>query len=236
MSYQDHTPGQGQYTDLDILSQRTWRSTENISEEQAQRYIDDRIAERDKDLAQREITLVWLSKAARAGRIRLLAHDVVTADEVAHVHAGSRGRGVPHHPGGGRAAKAAGMPVVAGAPNVLRGGSHSGNVGADRADRRRPGRQSVQRLHADHPAGRRRCDSPTHGVLPLPAAVRLITSGAATTAGLTDRGRPGAGQRADLIAVTGDVRQQTVRMALLAEESRDGAPLPVTSHLATAGR
>ncbi|WP_078876394.1 alpha-D-ribose 1-methylphosphonate 5-triphosphate diphosphatase [Streptomyces sp. 150FB] len=235
VSYQDHTPGQGQYTDVDSFRSMI-AEQEKISEADAQQYIDSRIAERDESLAQREITLGWLSEEALAGRIRLLAHDVVTAEEIAHVYtAGAAVAEFPTTAEAAEAARAVGMQVVAGAPNVLRGGSHSGNVGAIQL----VAAGVVDNLSSDYmpttllAAVMRLADQ---GVLPLPAAVRLITSGAATTAGLNDRGALVRGMRADLVAVTGDVRQQTVRMTLLAEETRDSAPLSAAAHLTPTGR
>ncbi|MEK8171279.1 hypothetical protein NKH77_22985 [Streptomyces sp. M19] len=72
-----------------------------------------------------------LSEQAGAGRIRLLAHDVESAEEIARVwEAGAAVAEFPTTRRAAEAAKAVGMPVVAGAPNVLRGGSHSGNVSA----------------------------------------------------------------------------------------------------------
>lgn len=225
VSYQDHTPGQGQYADLDAFRQHM-ASGQGISEEEARQQIDRMIGERDKKLAQREVTLNWLSQRANEGRIRLLAHDVVTAEELAYVHA--KGAHVAEFPTtleAARAAKVLGMPVVAGAPNVLRGGSHSGNVSATEL----VAAGLVDNLSSDYmpttllAAALRLAQD---DVLTLPAAVRLITAGAATTAGLSDRGSLVPGQRGDLIAATGDVRQQTVRMVLLAEESRDERPVP----------
>lgn len=129
------------------------------------------------------------------------------------------------------------MPVVAGAPNVLRGGSHSGNVGAEELI----AEGLVDNLSSDYMpttllaavlqlAGR--------SVVPLHRAVALVTSGAARTAGLSDRGALTPGLRADLVVVTTDGSQQTVRMSLLAEESRDadGAPVSVAQLLDAHGR
>jgi alpha-D-ribose 1-methylphosphonate 5-triphosphate diphosphatase len=233
VSYQDHTPGQGQYTDMATF-RKYLADQEGVSEEQAQQFIDARIAERDQDLEQREITLAWLGEQALGERIRLLAHDVVTADELTFVR--DKGAHVAEFPTtmeAAVAAKAAGMPVVAGAPNVLRGRSHSGNVSATALVEA----GLVDNLSSDYlpttllAAALRLAED---GVLPLHSAVALITSGAATTAGLTDRGSLVSGMRADLIAVTGDVRQQTVRMVMLADESRDDRPVPAM--LAGAGR
>ena len=67
-----------------------------------------------------------------AGRdIALASHDDRTEEEVAENAAD--GIGISEFPvtmEAARAAKAAGMQVIAGAPNIVRGGSHSGNVSA----------------------------------------------------------------------------------------------------------
>jgi alpha-D-ribose 1-methylphosphonate 5-triphosphate diphosphatase len=235
VSYEDHTPGQGQFRDLEVF-RKVVAETEHISEAQAQERIDARMATRAASMAQRDIALAWLSEAAGAGRIRLLAHDVVTAEEITHVRrAGASVAEFPTTLDAARAAKAAGMPVVAGAPNVLRGGSHSGNVSAVElisaglvdglSSDYMPTALLAAALHLEHA-----------GVLPLAAAVRLVTEGAAITAGLGDRGALRPGLRADLIAVTGDHRQQTVRMTLLAEETTSSGPVPARARLAAHGR
>ncbi|MEU4657542.1 alpha-D-ribose 1-methylphosphonate 5-triphosphate diphosphatase [Streptomyces sp. NPDC023723] len=237
VSYEDHTPGQGQYRDLDTYRETIQRQ-ENLSAEAADVWVRRRIEERADGIPQRVRTLAHLGEEAAAGRIRLLAHDVESAAQVMEVRAaGAAVAEFPTTREAARAAKDAGMPVVAGAPNVLRGGSHSGNVGAGELITE----GLVDNLSSDY--------MPTtllaaalglaeRGVIPLHTAVALITSGAARTAGLTDRGALVPGLRADLIVVTPDGGRPTVRMTLLAEESRDGddTPVSVARLLSTTGR
>ncbi|MFG2884702.1 alpha-D-ribose 1-methylphosphonate 5-triphosphate diphosphatase [Streptomyces sp. NPDC048297] len=227
VSYEDHTPGQGQYRDLDSFRAMI-RQSENLDEEGAERYVRERIAARAPGLAQRARTLEQLGAWARSGRVRLLAHDVESAEQVEEVRgAGAAVAEFPTTVEAARAARAAGMPVVAGAPNVLRGGSHSGNVAAEEL----VALDLVDNLSSDYMpttllaaalglAGR--------GVLPLHRAVSLITSGAARTAGLDDRGALAPGLRADLIVLTLHGGQHTLRMSLLAEETRDAAQAPLS--------
>ncbi|MGW4735299.1 alpha-D-ribose 1-methylphosphonate 5-triphosphate diphosphatase [Streptomyces shenzhenensis] len=227
VSYEDHTPGQGQYRDLESY-RRTIQTQERISAAEAEAFIEKRIAARADGIRQRALSLAYLSEQAGAGRIRLLAHDVESVQEIAQVRtAGAAVAEFPTTVAAARAARDAGMPVVAGAPNVLRGGSHSGNVSATELI----AAGLVDNLSSDY--------MPTtllaaalrlarHGVVPLHRAVALVTSGAAGTAGLPDRGALMPGLRADLTVVTADGDQQTVRMALLAEESADGADAPVS--------
>jgi alpha-D-ribose 1-methylphosphonate 5-triphosphate diphosphatase len=90
--------------------------------------------------------------------------------------------------------------VIAGAPNIVRGGSHSGNVAA--AELIRDG--AVDALASDYvPASLIEaafaCAGPAG--ITLPESVALITANPATIAGLRDRGRIAPGLRADLVRV-----------------------------------
>jgi len=98
------------------------------------------------------------------------------------------------------AAKAAGDPVVMGAPNVVRGGSHSGKVSAAEmvaaglvdglaSDYHYPApRQAVLRLVED-------------GVCDFAQAWALVSAKPAEVLGLNDRGTLETGKRADLVIV-----------------------------------
>jgi len=99
-----------------------------------------------------------------------------------------------------RAARALGNPVGMGAPNVLRGGSASGNVSA--LDVIEEG--LCDYLISDyyypaqfHAAFKLAAD----GVLPLGQAWSLVSAGPARVGNLPDRGTIAVGKRADLIAV-----------------------------------
>ncbi|MBL1118133.1 alpha-D-ribose 1-methylphosphonate 5-triphosphate diphosphatase [Streptomyces sp. 110] len=237
VSYEDHTPGQGQYRNLEAYRAIVQRQ-EHLSAEDADRFIRHRIDERADSLPQRTRTLAHLGQEARSGRIRLLAHDVESAEELAGVRAaGAAVAEFPTTREAARAAQDAGMPVVAGAPNVLRGGSHSGNVGAEDLI----GEGLVDNLSSDYMPSALLAAAlhlAERGVVPLHTAVALITSGAARTAGLADRGALVPGLRADLVVVSTEGGRPTVRMSLLAEESRDtdGAPVSVARLLTPAGR
>nr|WP_280638127.1 alpha-D-ribose 1-methylphosphonate 5-triphosphate diphosphatase [Shimia sp. R11_0] len=103
------------------------------------------------------------------------------------------------------AAHTAGDPVIMGAPNVVRGGSHSGKVSAAdlvaegyvdalASDYHYPApRQAVMRLVADEV-----CD--------FAAAWTLVSARPAQVLGLTDRGSLEAGKRADLVVMGPDGR------------------------------
>jgi alpha-D-ribose 1-methylphosphonate 5-triphosphate diphosphatase len=96
------------------------------------------------------------------------------------------------------AAREAGDPIVLGAPNAMRGGSHLGSPGAAQmiarglcdilaSDYYYPAMLGAMvRLHADR-------------VAPLAALWKLVSLNPARAMGLTDRGRIAPGQRADLL-------------------------------------
>jgi alpha-D-ribose 1-methylphosphonate 5-triphosphate diphosphatase len=99
-----------------------------------------------------------------------------------------------------RHARTLGVEVIAGAPNVVRGGSHSGNVAA--ADLVRE--DAADALASDYVPGAMveaawRCTAETG--LSLPDAVAMVTDAPARMARLHDRGRIAPGLRADLVRV-----------------------------------
>src|SRR4029079_2218501 len=72
-----------------------------------------------------------LLERVRGRGIALASHDDRTVEEIAeNARDGIRISEFPVPRAAGEAAKAAGMDVIAGAPNVVRGGSHSGNIAA----------------------------------------------------------------------------------------------------------
>ena len=131
----------------------------------------------------------------------LASHDDRTAEEVDENHRdGIRISEFPVAMEAARAAKAHGMQVIAGAPNIVRGGSHSGNVAASDLVRAR----AVDAFASDYvPASLVEaafgCVRDTD--ITLPDAVALVSDRPAQMAGLTDRGRIEAGFRADLVRV-----------------------------------
>jgi alpha-D-ribose 1-methylphosphonate 5-triphosphate diphosphatase len=97
-------------------------------------------------------------------------------------------------------ARSHGSPVVCGAPNVLRGGSH---VGAPRAaDLARDGLCSILASDYYYPAPlHAACRLATDGVLPLARAWPLVSQHPAKALGLADRGAIESGKRADLVVL-----------------------------------
>jgi len=127
VSLMDHTPGQRQFADLTQL--RTYmRGKHAMTEAEFAAHVARRqeLGDRVRD---RHMTAA-VDAAARYGA-RLASHDDTTEDHVA----GSAARGVglaefPTTLAAARACRSAGISVMMGAPNLIRGGSHSGNVSA----------------------------------------------------------------------------------------------------------
>jgi alpha-D-ribose 1-methylphosphonate 5-triphosphate diphosphatase len=146
-------------------------------------------------------SIARLAEAARAAGVKMLSHD----DDTPQMRQAFRAQGVaiaefPVNEETARDAAEAGDFIVFGAPNVVRGGSHTGWTRA--ADMIEKGLCSVLASDYYYPAQllaafRLAVD----GVLPLAHAWQLISVAPARAAGLADRGRLAAGQRADIILV-----------------------------------
>ena len=142
-----------------------------------------------------------IAALARAHGAPMLSHD----DSQVKTRAYYRGLGAlaaefPMHERVFVAARAAGDPIILGAPNAMRGGSHLGSPGAAdmiarglcdilASDYYYPAMLgAIMRLHADRAA-------------PLPALWKLVSANPAAAMGLTDRGRVAPALRADLILI-----------------------------------
>jgi alpha-D-ribose 1-methylphosphonate 5-triphosphate diphosphatase len=137
----------------------------------------------------------------RERQIPLASHDDRTAEEVAQNHRdGIMISEFPVSVEAARAARQSGIHIIAGAANIVRGGSHSGNVAA--LDLVQAG--LVDALASDYvPAAM--LEAAFHcveqGALALPEAIALVSAGPASLAGLADRGQIATNLRADLVRV-----------------------------------
>ncbi|GAA2181036.1 alpha-D-ribose 1-methylphosphonate 5-triphosphate diphosphatase [Brooklawnia cerclae] len=216
VSFEDHTPGQGQYTDPEPLKSY-WVGMEAVSAEEADARIAQLMERAEKFAPTAEANTAWLGGLATDGRIRLLGHDPDSAEMIAHlVSLHCVAAEFPVNLEAARAARAAGLLIVGGAPNLLRGGSHTNNVAA--ADLLREGLLDV--LSSDYlpsallAAAFRAADDQ---ITDLPHAIGLVTSGPARLAGLDDRGRLAEGLRADLVVVDASGRYPRVATTLTAQ-------------------
>jgi alpha-D-ribose 1-methylphosphonate 5-triphosphate diphosphatase len=196
ISLMNHSPGIGQYAD--IPRYRDMRAHDGFSEPEITAMVAELQASHHQHTAANRDAALAL---ARAKEIPLASHDDRTEAEILQNHAD--GIAISEFPvsfEAARAAKAKNMRVVAGAPNIVRGGSHSGNVSALALVRE----NLVDALASDYvPAAMLEAvfALAAQNMLPLPAAIALATSGPADIAGLRDRGRIAPGQRADLVQV-----------------------------------
>jgi alpha-D-ribose 1-methylphosphonate 5-triphosphate diphosphatase len=194
----DHAPGHRQYPDIRRFRERTMKNL-RLSEAEADAHIERLLAAQEylvprnrRDLAQR----------AKDRGLALASHDDETPEHVAD--AAELGITVTEFPttlAAARTARDNGMKIIMGAPNLMRGGSHSGNVSA--AELAAEG--LLDNLASDYvPASLLqaafRLTEAGHG-LSLPQAVATVSANPAATAGLSDRGRIAPGLKADLLRV-----------------------------------
>ena len=197
VSLMDHSPGVGQYANMDRY--RAMRRRGGLGDEEIERRITHLLDQRART---RDPNRRALLKRVAHLDIELASHDDRTEEEIAENLAdGIRISEFPVSMIAANAAREAGMQIIAGAPNIVRGGSHSGNIAA--ADLVRAGR--VDAFASDYvPAALVEsawlCVEQT-GVS-LSQAVGYITDTPARMARLPDRGRLEAGLRADLVHVT----------------------------------
>jgi len=196
VSVMDHSPGVGQYADVEKY--RHMRRQDGHSDDAITAMID-RLADSQSRHTTGNRALVL--EYARARNLPIASHDDRTIEEIARNHA--EGIAIAEFPvtiAAAQAARRSGMTIIAGAPNIVRGGSHSGNVAA--IDLIHAG--LVDALASDYvPAAMLEAAfaCAAAGVCTLPAAIALITAGPAAMVGLIDRGRLAPGLRADLVRV-----------------------------------
>jgi alpha-D-ribose 1-methylphosphonate 5-triphosphate diphosphatase len=161
-------------------------------------------------------SIARLAHAAHAAKVPTLSHD----DATPAMRGDFRKLGVniaefPINEETAVAAAAAGDFIVFGAPNVLRGGSHTGWTKA--SDMIAKGLCSILASDYYYPAqllaAFRLVDE---GTLALPESWALISSAPAKAAGLTDRGEIAAGRRADILLVDDSIALRPRIVAVIA--------------------
>lgn len=218
LSHEDHTPGQGQYADLEQYKEILVAGGE--TRESVDALVAARIANSVLTDSIRDENLAWAGEQAHAGRARLIGHDPDTVEAIDALVA--RGGAVAEFPTtleAARHARARGLLIVAGAPNVLRGGSHSGNVSAATL----VAEGLVDALASDYLPSSLLASAvllARDGLIPLPTAIGLVSSGAASAAGLSDRGRIVPGARADFALVDDRGAWPTVVTTFAADRGR----------------
>ncbi len=207
-SLMDHTPGQRQFTSLETYK-TYYLGKSGMTEAELEIAIEKRIAHASLYSTRQR----WeLAAMCRERGIVLASHDDATAGHVAE--AAEIGVHVAEFPTTMEAAIAsheAGMKILMGAPNIVRGGSHSGNVAAK--DLVEAGLLDVlssdylpfSLLHAAFKIARE-----MDGI-ELPQALAYVSLNPANAAGMDDRGAILPGRRADLVQVRTDSDVPLVR-------------------------
>ncbi|WP_279479793.1 alpha-D-ribose 1-methylphosphonate 5-triphosphate diphosphatase [Aureimonas sp. SK2] len=198
-SLMDHAPGQRQFVDLQTY--RTYyQGKMRMTDAEFDRFCARRIAESEANSPRSRRTI---ADRCREAGITLASHDDATADHVEE----SRDLGIalaefPTTLEAARLSREAGLSVLMGAPNVVRGGSHSGNVSAK--DLVEIGVLDV--LSSDYvPFSLIQATFLLAGSIGLPEAAAMVTRTPARVANLDDRGAIRPGLRADLIRVRAEV-------------------------------
>ena len=129
ISFMDHTPGQGQYRDLEMY-RGTIKGYRDLSDEE----IDAAIVRIQGRAKLEESTIRAIADLAMANGIAVASHDDDTVEKLAYVRTfGATISEFPITIEAAREARRLGMRTVIGAPNILLGGSHSGNLSAREA-------------------------------------------------------------------------------------------------------
>ncbi len=218
ISLMDHTPGQRQWENIDhariyYTGKKGW-SLEKFEQQVAHAaQLQARYAGPHR---------AWFVDYCASHGVALASHDDTTLEHVAQAHAdGASMSEFPTTVLAARAARERGLLNVMGGPNVVRGGSHSGNVAA--AELARLGLLDI--LSSDYVPGSllsaatRLVDD---GLASLPQAVAMISLNPARATGLDDRGEIADGKRADLVQVRFTELPSGQRQAVVRAVWREG--------------
>ncbi|EPK2632801.1 alpha-D-ribose 1-methylphosphonate 5-triphosphate diphosphatase [Klebsiella aerogenes] len=197
VSLMDHSPGQRQFANREKYREY-YQGKYQLSSEQMQRFEEEQMA----------LAAAWsqpnrqaIAAMCRERQIALASHDDATHEHVAESHQlGSVIAEFPTTLAAAQASRQHGMNVLMGAPNIVRGGSHSGNVAAHQL----AASGLLDILSSDYypasllDAAFRIADSDDNAFT-LAQAVRLVSKHPAQALGLHDRGVIAEGKRADLV-------------------------------------
>lgn len=199
VSVMEHVPGKRQSRDVGRYMERRMKES-GKPRDVVERETRDLLERRDTSSTRVRAEVIALAKS-RA--LPLFSHDDVTLEHIdMAVAEGIRVAEFPCSLEAARAARQSSMLTVAGAPNMLRGGSQSGNVAV--SDLLAEGLVDI--LASDYvPRSMLDCAFMISGeaelAIDLPDSVRMVTSAPARACGLDDRGEILPGLRADLIRV-----------------------------------
>jgi alpha-D-ribose 1-methylphosphonate 5-triphosphate diphosphatase len=195
VSVMDHTPGQRQWRDID-----KWRqfNSRKFTPDELTEILGNRRADQERHAARNRHAVVTLCKERS---LPVASHDDTTVDHVDEAF--SEGVSISEFPcteDAARRARDLGLATVMGAPNVVKGGSHSGNVAAGTLAEA----GLLDGLASDYvPVSMIEGAFLLHErhAMPLPDAIATVTANPARMVGMEDRGAIRVGLRADLVRV-----------------------------------
>ncbi|VVD70986.1 alpha-D-ribose 1-methylphosphonate 5-triphosphate diphosphatase [Pandoraea terrigena] len=197
VSVMDHTPGQRQWHDPVQYRQYHERNGK-VSDETWQAMLADLKAQQEAFALPHRHTIVTMS---RERGLPLASHDDTSIEHVDEaVRDGVALSEFPTTLTAARAAREKSIGVIMGAPNIVRGGSHSGNVAA--ADLAREDMLDI--LSSDYvPSSLLQAAFQLHNEIgwSLSKAMRTVSWTPAQSVGLSDRGGIMPGLRADMVRV-----------------------------------
>jgi alpha-D-ribose 1-methylphosphonate 5-triphosphate diphosphatase len=205
VSLNDHTPGQGQYRDVERLIKmaQAQQAMKNIRQTDAGWYRNRALA----GMSDTEAVPAYyrqIAEAIKETHMVISTHDDDTVEKVdAQLVLGATNAEFPVTFEAAEHACAHGMTIIVGAPNIFRGSSQSGNLSAHDLIRRGLADAICADYHAPTliPAAFKLVDD---GLLDLPAAIRMITKTLAEAVGLHDWGAIETRRWADLALVRCD--------------------------------
>lgn len=197
ISVMDHTPGQRQWENIE-KARTYYTGKKGWSQEKFERQVD---MSSELQAKYSQPHRQYFVDYCKQNGIALASHDDTTISHVIQAH--SEGATMSEFPTTIDAARQAhdlGLQNVMGGPNVVRGGSHSGNVSA--AELAQYGLLDI--LSSDYVPGSLLTAVirlVNENILTLPEAIATVSEHPARATGMTDRGKIQIGLRADLIQV-----------------------------------
>lgn len=196
ISLMDHTPGQRQFRDLAKYEEYT-KGRNGLTDDQFTKHMNAQLARRERLGKAPEQAVI---ATARQLGTALASHDDTTREHVAQSRSlGIRLAEFPTTFEAAEACREAGIRIMVGAPNLLRGTSHSGNVSA--LELACHGLLDI--VSSDYAPSLLIAAAFRLATLwdDLPRALATVSAVPADATGLHDRGRLKAGQLADLVRI-----------------------------------
>ena len=197
VSLMDHSPGQRQYADRSKYRDY-YQGKYHLTNEEMDKFEEEQMA----------LAAAWsqpnrqrIAAICRERNIALASHDDATCEHVLESRQlGSVIAEFPTTIAAAQASRQHGMNVLMGAPNIVRGGSHSGNVAAHHL----AASGLLDILSSDYyPASLLdaafRIADDEGNAFTLAQAIRLVSKNPSQALGLHDRGTIAEGKRADLV-------------------------------------